>query len=180
MIVSKLEEQNPQIDISASYAISRKFGLAPDQKSFLFKLLQSLLPTRERLCRVGKIDSPSCVFCQEEDTNHHLLSCPQSSEVAAPLLRCLGDHVLGQVTPQKVVHLDITSYSNMELPLVWLVSTCLMLVWEQRQLGKVARLVQCQAELHARLLILKHTRWKHYSLHNSALLLEEMIICIFS
>ena len=41
-------------------------------------------------------------------------------------------------------------------------------IWEERQAGCVARLAQCQAELQARLCVLKHTRWKH----NSAMFLE--------
>ena len=175
LIASKLEESNPQVDINAAYALSRKFGLSPDQKSFLFKMLQSILPTRERLCRIGKINSSTCLFCNDEDTLYHLLSCPQSSEITLPLRRCLEDNVQGEVTPKKVVLLDVDCSPAMELPLVWLVSTCLMMIWVERQAGRTARLVQCQAELQARLIILKHTRWKHYTLHNSALLLEEMI-----
>ena len=63
----------------------------------------------------------------------------------------------------------------MELTPVWLVSNCLIMIWEERQAGRVAHLVHCPAELQAMLLLLKHTRWKHYTLHNSALLLEEML-----
>ena len=175
LVASKLEENNPQVDITSSYALSRKFGLSPDQKSFIFKMLQSILPTRERLYRIGKVDSPICLFCNNEDTTNHLLSCPQSSEVTLPLIRCLENQVQGEVTPKKVVLLDIPCPATMELPLVWLVSTCLMMIWVERQAGRTARLVQCQAELQARLILLKNTKWKHYTLHNSALLLEEMI-----
>ena len=67
LIASKLEENNPDVDLKASYALARKFGLAPDQKSFLFKLLQSLLPTRERLPRLGKAQTDACLFCDEPD-----------------------------------------------------------------------------------------------------------------
>ena len=71
--------------------------------------------------------------------------------------------------------LNIPTSESMKLHVAWLVSTCLMMVWEDRVAGRVARLATCQAELKARLLVLKHTRWKYYTLHNSALLLEEML-----
>ena len=175
MIASKVEETNPEVDMAATYRLARKFGLSPEQKTFLFKMLQSLLPTRERLARVGKVQSPACTFCSApEDNTAHLLSCTQSTAVTSPLLRCLSDHA-DNITPQKIVLLNIPTAESMELPVAWLVSTCLMMVWEDRVAGRVARLATCQAELKARLLVLKHTRWKHYTLHNSALLLEEML-----
>ena len=62
LIPSKLEGRLPGIDWSQSYSLARKFGLSPDQKSFNFKLIQSLLPTRDRLARIGKINT-SQFFC---------------------------------------------------------------------------------------------------------------------
>ena len=46
VIRSKFEENHPEVDAVHSYRLSRVFGLEPDQRSFLFKMLQSLLPTR--------------------------------------------------------------------------------------------------------------------------------------
>ena len=43
LIPSKLEGRLPGIDWSQSYSLARKFGLSPEQKSFNFKLIQSLL-----------------------------------------------------------------------------------------------------------------------------------------
>ena len=75
--------------------------------------------------------------------------------------------------------LNIETTEATELPLVWLISFCLMFIWEQRKAGKQARLVTCQAELLASLNVLRQTKWKHYSLHNSAVLLDEMINLYF-
>ena len=173
LIASKFEVKFPQVDWPSTYHLARKFGLSPEQKTFLFKMKQSLLPNRERLTRVGKIQSAACTFClHPEDDTAHLFSCTQGAEITTPLLRCLSDHA-GMITPQNVAMLNLTTAESMELPVVWLVSTCMMMVWEDRVAGRTARLVNCQAELEARLLILKHTRWKYYTLHNSALLLEE-------
>ena len=175
LIASRIEQAYPEADLPSTYMLSRKFGLSPDQKSFLFKMVQSLLPTKERLARLGKVQSSICTFCEQEvDTTAHLLSCSQSSEVATPLLRCLTDYA-DNITNQNVVLLNINTSEPLELPVVWLIATCLKMIWEERAAGRTARLVNCQAELQARLLVLKHTRWKHYALHNSALLLEEML-----
>ena len=179
LIASKVELDHPEITVD-SYFLARKFGLAPEQKSFLFKMIQSLLPTKERLARIGKVASPACIFCQaHEDNTLHLLSCTQGSEVTSPLLRCLADHV-SNFTHQNLILLNISLSESMELPVTWLLSTCLMMVWEERAAGRTARLTTCQAELQARLIVLKHTRWKKYSLHNSAVLLGEMMNLHFS
>ena len=104
----------------------------------------------------------------------HLLTCIQGSEVTIPLVRCLAEQN-GDISPENLVLLNISVSESMELPVVWLLSTCLMMVWEERVAGRIARLNNCKAELEARLIVLKHTRWKHYTLHNSAVLLEDLI-----
>ena len=37
LLPSKLEDRNPNLDFSGPYRLSRTFGLAPEQKTFLFK-----------------------------------------------------------------------------------------------------------------------------------------------
>ena len=166
--------KHPQVDTASSYLLARKFGLAPEQKEFLFKLLQSLLSTRERLTRLGKSQSPACQFCDcPNDTTSHLLACPQGIEVTRPLLRCLST-LTESIEPEDIVLLNTTTSESQELPFVWMLSTCLMYLWGERLAGRTARLVNCQAEVKARLLVLKHTRWKHYTLQNSAVLLEDL------
>ena len=55
LITTRLDDRNPDLDLSGPYRLSRLFGLAPEQKSFIFKMLQSILPTRDRLARMGKV-----------------------------------------------------------------------------------------------------------------------------
>ena len=175
LIASKFEETNQNIESSTSYRLSRKFGLEPEQKSFIFKMLQSLLPTKERLHRVGKVQSPACSFCQDQDdTLDHLISCQYSSEVTQPLLLCVQSQDRN-VTPRDIITLNINTTESMELPVTWLISTCLNFVWEERILGRKARLEPCRAEIIAKAALLKCTKWKHYSLHNSAVQLDELI-----
>ena len=43
MIASKVEETNLEVDMPAAYMVARMFGVAPEQKTFLFKMLQSVI-----------------------------------------------------------------------------------------------------------------------------------------
>ena len=138
-------------------------------------MIQSLLPTRERLFRIGRVQSPSCFFCNhQDDTLIHLLSCQQATEVTTPLLACIQSQDRS-VTPVDIISLNIVTSEAMELPIAWLIATCLQHTWEARLGGKVAKLEQLRAELLARLSLLKLAKWKHYALHNSSVLLDEMI-----
>ena len=155
--------------------MTRLFGLFPAQKSFLFKMTQNLLPTRERQHRCGRVLSPACNFCDnQEDNTQHLFICPQSIQVTTSLLVSLSDHA-ENTTPNNILIMNIKASESWELPAAWLVATSLQFVWENRTLGKTATLNECRTELLARLGLLKSTKWKHYTLHNSALLLEETI-----
>ena len=175
LIRSRIEELNQEVDFSLGHRLSRIFGLGPEQKSFLYKFLQNILPTKERLHRTGKVHSSLCIFCDDkEDTLEHLFSCSQSSEVTAPLLACLTSQIEG-LTPQDISLLRMKTSESWELPAAWLLSSCLMFIWEQRAAGRMASLELCRAELRANLNILKSTKWRHYTLHNSALLLDEAL-----
>ena len=175
LIVSRMEERYPEVDFKNSYRLARLFGLSPEQKSFLFKLLQDLIPTGERLSRIGKVPSAACQYCEDQlDLREHLLTCRYSSDVSTPLLRCVAAYA-DNISPEDITNLNFKTTEAAELPLLWLVTTCLMYIWEERKAGKKARLENCQAELLARLSLLRNTKWKHYSLHNSTVVLDEMI-----
>ena len=175
IIKTKVEECHQDLDLSNSYRLSRIFGLSPEQKSFLFKMIQSILPTRDRLARMKKIQTSNCLYCDDvPDSTAHLLTCNLSSEVSERLLACIASYCPG-ITPQDIVLLNIEVSESLELPLVWLMSSCMCIIWEQRVLGKIARLEVCRAELLAKLMLLRDTKWRHYTLHNSVVLLEDMI-----
>ena len=81
----------------------------------------------------------------------------------------------GHVTPAKLLSLDINVSEAMELPVVWLLSTSLSLVWEARKSGMKMEFGVFKSELLARMSLLKKPKWKHFTLHNSALLMDEMV-----
>ena len=49
LIPCKVEERNPEVCWAESYRLSRLRGLSPQSKSFLFELIHTLLPSKERL-----------------------------------------------------------------------------------------------------------------------------------
>ena len=180
LISSKLEERHPGVDLSPCYHYSRLFGLSPDQKSFNFKMMQSLLPTRERLARIGKILSNDCLYCRGvTDTTAHLLTCHLSSQVSFPLLNCLRS-IQPDITPEDITICNFRTSEALELPVAWLTSMCLTYIWEERVLMRQAELTMCKARLLSNMNLLRDTKWKHYTLHNCAVLVEELINLHFS
>ena len=138
-------------------------------------MIQSILPTRDRLARMKKIQTSNYLYYEDvPDSTAHLLTCNLSSEVSERLLACIASYCPG-ITPQDIVLLNIEVSESLDLPLVWLMSSCMCIIWEQRVLGKIARLEVCRAELLAKLMLLRDTKWRHYTLHNSVVLLEDMI-----
>ena len=104
----------------------------------------------------------------------HLLTCTFNREITSRLQNCLSSY-LPDTTPNDIVRLNLPVTDSLELPLTWLISTCLSHVWDQRSAGKISRLDVCRAELFSKLMLLRDTKWRHYSLHNSAVLLEDML-----
>ena len=49
LVPCKVEEKNPEVQWPMVYRCIRLKGISPDSKSFLFKLVHMLLPSRERL-----------------------------------------------------------------------------------------------------------------------------------
>ena len=115
VILSKIEERHPTVDFPTVYHLTRLFWLSPEQKSFIFKMVQSLLPTRERLARLGKVPTNTCLHCDAEDTTAHLLTCTFSLEVTNPLLNCLRSY-FDNLTPEDIVILNIPVQESLELP----------------------------------------------------------------
>ena len=175
LIPSRTETNHPLVEFATPYRLARLFGLCPEQKTFLFKMLQSLLPTRVRLHRFGKAPSPDCIHClNQADTMEHIFTCTYNTEVMTPLMHCLRNY-LDAISFEDLITLNISTTESLELPVVWLLSTCLMLVWDKKLAVKKPSWETIRAEIVARVAILKHTKWKHYSLHNSATLLDEML-----
>ena len=91
-----------------------------------------------------------------------------------PMLDILNSY-LGNVEPADLIILNFQSSESLELPVAWLMSSCLMLVWKDKLAGVRPRWELVRAELTAKLAVLKETRWNLYNLHNSAVIIDEML-----
>ena len=58
-------------------------------------------------------------------------------------MNCISTH-LDNCTPENIVMLNMKLPEFMELPLTWLIVTCLRYVWETRADGKNAKLMDCK------------------------------------
>ena len=175
MKLSKLELKFPTADLNSTYARTRLFGLTPEQKSFLFKFTYNLLPTKERLHRVGKSASAHCTFCPTYiDNTEHLFSCVNVSHLMEPLSNCLRIP-LGNFTISAVISLNYENLESMEFPVIWLLVNVCNHVWDDRMSRKRTTAATMRNELLARVKMLMDTKKRHYVLHNSALLLHELI-----
>ena len=95
-----------------------------------------------------------CPLCNQEgrgpieDTRHTLVDCRANGETPANLMTLLRLYQPG-ITATQVLALDLEVDSSMELPLVWIISTSLLSIWDQRQDGSVSD-ARTRAELLAR------------------------------
>jgi hypothetical protein len=61
------------------------------------------------------------------------------------------DIYLGNVEPAELIILNFQSSESLELPVAWLMSSCLMLVWKDKLTGVRPRWELGRAELTAKL-----------------------------
>ena len=133
-----------------SYRLSRLHGLSPDMKSFLFKLIHTLLPSRERVHHLTPASSPLC-WCDtgEQETYLHLFyECPKNATAAQALISCVKSYD-SQLTPQKSLHLELAADLPFLLPSVAILATGLQFIWENRKLKKSTSFFAIRAELEA-------------------------------
>ena len=71
LVPCKIEERYPLHDWSESYRLCRLQGLDPEIKSFLFKLVHQLLPSKERVHHLTPTSSPLC-WCESGDLENYL------------------------------------------------------------------------------------------------------------
>lgn len=152
LITTMIEMMFPKVPWCLSYRLVRLHGLTPELKGFLWRMVHCLLLTRDRLHRLHKTDTDSCLHCNEDDSITHFISCSFSSKVTDQLILCLQSYI------PRITAENIETVTSMELPLVWLTVTTLKYVWEEKAVGRVARLGMVHAELLARVGIFRRIR----------------------
>ena len=160
-IPCRVELQSPSCDWTNTWRLCRLKGLGSELTSFLFKLLHQLLPTQERISRIGKTDS-TCLLCLL-DTGHQLhcfFQCPHNCIAGLGLLGWVQGLCPG-LTEEDVLLLQLPSDLSpvSELAVVTVIATGLKYIWEARTIKKQIYLYQIRAEIEAKISLMRKTRW---------------------
>ena len=87
------ETLHPDTNWAQVWQIGRTKGLGPELTSFQFKMIHCLLPTQERVARIGLNEgNPGlCLHCRLdiETVPHSLIDCPRNMQVGLALLGCV-------------------------------------------------------------------------------------------
>ena len=108
LVPNRIEESFPTIQWGEPYRLSRLQGLSPSSKSFLFKLVHQLLPSRARVNRIIPANSPLC-WCgsgESETYLHSFYTCSKNSEASDAMLRCAKTYDT-ELTPEKSLSLQV-------------------------------------------------------------------------
>ena len=150
-------------------------GLGSELISFQLKVLHDLLPTQERMTRLG-VGEPNhglCLLCRldTEGLVHGLLDCPYNMGVGQALLGAV-QQVLPDLDSERAVLLDFRTCLTAEenLAVQCILVTGMKYIWETRILRKVLHLFRMRAEIEAKISILRKTTFS-----NSAILMENLI-----
>ena len=156
---SVLLVRDPAVSRSESYRLSRLKGLSPEDKSFLFKLIHTLLPSKERLHHLTPTTSPLCqCHSGANATYRHLFfECCKNNQVGEALLRCIQSYDQS-LTADKTLTLQLVSDEPFMLASVAILVTGLSLIWENSKLWKNTSLFMIRADLEAAVSLRRRSR----------------------
>ena len=180
----KCEAASPNTDWQRTWRLARLKGLGPELSSFLLKMTWGILPSKARLAKIlPKIyKSPTCQLCHLTETKvpetleHALFKCSGNNSLPQLLLTLLCSYT-PNVTPERVLTLDLNIESHMELPLLWIIASVLSSMLAQRQEGRVC-LAKTRAQLEAKCRLLREG--KGASLQNAFTLTSIAIQAMFA
>ena len=142
----------PEVSWGESYRISRLKGLSPLNKSFLFKLIHTILPSKERLHHLNQNVSPQCMCDNgaEESYLHLFFQCELNKDAGQAMLRCVSAYDR-TITEEKALRLELQADDPFLVAMVNILATGLELIWENRKLKKATSFFLMRAELGTKL-----------------------------
>ena len=156
------------------YRLSRLRGLSPESKSFLFRMIHTLLPSRERVHHLTQTSSPLC-WCEsgaDEDYQHLFFGCVKNREAGEAIISCVRSYDNG-LSSEKVLRLELLGDDCFLLPSVVLQATGLQYIWENRRQKVATTLFLMRAELEAAVQLRRKSRNKR--IRESTSIMENMI-----
>ena len=177
LIHISIETLHPDTDWPATWSLVRMKGLGSDLISFQFKMLHRLLPTRQRVARLGLDEGQAglCLQCRREveDCVHCFFDCPQNMVVGLALLGCVQQLCPGLSADAAVrLELGVRLSDEENLAALCILTTGLKYIWEARTRTekKLVHKYNMRAEIEARISILRKTRHEA-----SAMLVDELV-----
>ena len=165
LIPISIETLNPDSDWSDIWNSTRLKGLGSELISFQFKMVHRLLPTRQRVARLGLDEGQAglCLHCrgEVEDLTHCFFDCPKNMVVGLALLGCVQQLCPGLSADAAVrLELDLFGMHTDEesLAALCILTTGLKYIWETRLEKKVVHKYKMRAEIEAKVSILRKTR----------------------
>ena len=157
----KVEIIAPGINWEGTRSLLTCKGLPSAEASFLWLMVNNLLPVPTRLFRmkIGNPPTELCVLCDnlsKGDLIHCLLRCPFNEEVSSYLLQELSKFVL-IAKDEDIVYLDIDAGQE-QLAVVFLIGHILSRIWKSRMEKKKCSLPTIRSSLEAEINILRKSR----------------------
>ena len=171
-IPCRVEVQQPLNDWSYAWKLARLPGLGSEHITFLWRLVHNILPTKERVNRLTPATPPLCKLCPTqcvETRRHAFFECAFNQEAGQALLRSLL-LVDSQVTPDRVLRLELSLEDQYQHPTIWYLAAVLLSIWKCRLQGRSARLYTTRAEVESKVALLRETRYQ-----SSADIISEML-----
>jgi hypothetical protein len=166
LIPVRVESLHPSTDWSETWRLARIQGLGSDLTGFIFKLVHCLLPTQDRVSRLGGTDGQNpglCNFCSEEVETplHAFFQCQHSLLVGLALLGYV-QVLVADLSPEAALRLELGRQLTQieELATICLLASGLKYIWETRVEKKQVRTFKMRSEVEARVSILRRTRHK--------------------
>ena len=175
LVPVRAEALHPNTNWEQVWQIARIKGLGSELVSFQLKTLHNLLPTQERIARLGLHDDQPglCLHCRidTEDLVHCFFACNKNMLVGLALMGCI-QQILPDISTEAAVLLDFGCILPHEesLAIQCILVTGLKYIWETRLAKKVVTKFRMRAEIEAKVSILRRSR--HQS---SANLMVELI-----
>jgi hypothetical protein len=179
LIPCKVEQKLPDVFWSESYRLSRLHGIPPTSKSFMFKLIHMLLPSKERLNHLTPATSPLC-WCNsgaQETYQHLFFQCAKNEQAGLSLLRVLQSYD-SNITEERSLRLELLAVDPFMLPTVALLATGLELIWERRKVKKSTTQYEMRSELELAVSIRRRSRSR--TIREASSIMENMIINFFA
>ena len=164
----KVERARPDVDWTRTWGMLNTKGLRGDQTSFLMKILYNILPTKGRLSRILRNESPVCSLCSHdivEDTCHAFLQCEYNTVVNDWLVAVLIDidpeiHINSELTGSNIIALNLEVDPNKKLAVLSFLATAFQIIWNTRQLRKEMSIFRIRSLIEAEVSVLSRTKYQ--------------------